>query len=124
MILVDTSIWIDHLRAKNDDLSALLNEGRIYMHPFILGELSCGHLKNRSMTLSLLAALPMLKVARDEEILHLIESRKLMGKGIGYIDAHLLASLILTPGANLWSGDVRLQSVALDLKVASKKKFH
>ncbi|MBU3626711.1 VapC toxin family PIN domain ribonuclease [Polynucleobacter sp. JS-Safj-400b-B2] len=124
MILVDTSIWIDHLRAKSDDLSTLLEESRIYTHPFILGELSCGHLKNRATTLSLLAALPMLRVARNDEVLHLIESRKLMGKGIGYVDAHLLTSLILTPGANLWSGDVRLQSAALDLKVASKKKLH
>lgn len=120
MILIDSSVWIDHLRSKNEYLFNLLQEGRVYMHPFVLGELACGHLKNRSTILSLLADLPMIKVATEIEVLHLIESRKLMGKGIGYVDVHLLASLMLSPGIKLHTSDLRLQSVAAELKLAEK----
>ncbi|MDI6632244.1 MAG: PIN domain-containing protein, partial [Thermoanaerobacteraceae bacterium] len=96
MVLVDTSVWVLHLRERNTELEKLLNDGDVVCHPFIIGELACGNLKNRSEILSLLQALPMATQAEHEEVMQFIDKYRLMGKGLGYIDMHLLASALLT----------------------------
>jgi predicted nucleic acid-binding protein len=112
MILIDSSIWIDHLRAGEPALAQLLNAGRVMTHPFVVGELACGNLQNRKAILSLLQDLPAAPVATDEEVLFFIERRGLMGKGIGYVDAHLLAAVSVTGTGRLWTRDERLAAVA------------
>ncbi len=112
MILVDTSIWIDHLRTGDPDLRDLLREGRVLAHPWVTGELALGHLSRRSEILGLLNNLPQATVATDEEVLTLIDKRQLFGLGVGYVDAHLLAATALTPAARLWTRDKRLALVA------------
>ncbi len=112
MILVDTSVWIDHLRSGDEDLTALLNRSQVLMHPFVLGELACGNLANRNEVLGLLNDLPRSPVATDNEVLIYIEQQILMGRGIGYIDAHLLAAVALEGTARLWTRDKRLHAVA------------
>jgi len=116
MILVDTSVWIDHLRSGDETLTGLLNSSRVLIHPFIVGEIACGNLHNRQAILSLLAHLPHCTAALDPEVLAFIENNKLMGRGIGYVDAHLLAATKLTESARLWTHDKRLatQAKALD----------
>ena len=116
MILVDTSIWIDHLRKGNRDLSELLREMQVLIHPFVVGELACGNLKNRKEILQLLRTLPEAPQAEHAEALQLLDSHKLMGQGIGWIDAHLLASSLLS-GAPLWTGDKKLRTIAAALGV-------
>ncbi len=111
MILVDTSVWVDHFRNGNERLSHLLLDQQVVTHPMIIGELACGTLRNRAEILQLLDNLPKAVQATQAEVLRMIEERKLMGLGIGYVDAHLLASILLTPGAQLWTLDRRLQSV-------------
>ncbi len=118
MILVDTSVWVDHLRDGTPALVAALEQSQVLMHPFILGELACGNLKNRSEVLQLLEELPGAPVATDAEALDFIERRALMGRGIGYIDVHLLAAVALAGTARLWTRDKRLAAVAADLKLA------
>ncbi len=118
MILVDTSVWVDHLRHHDDTLAALLNNSQVLMHPYILGELACGNLANRAEVLHLLAALPQITTALDEEVQFFIEQRSLMGKGIGYIDAHLLAAVALDGTARIWTRDKRLHQVAVTLSLA------
>ena len=115
MILVDTSVWVDHLRTGDEGLATLLNSAQVLIHPFILGELACGNLRNRYEVLTLLADLPGITVAADTEVLFFIEQHSLMGRGIGYIDAHLLAAVTLGSPARLWTRDKRLASVATDL---------
>ena len=115
MILVDTSVWIDHLRSGEPLLVAALEGGRVMMHPFVLGELACGNLANRSEVLELLGGLPAAPSATDPEALEFIERRTLMGQGIGYIDVHLLASIALSGDARLWTRDRRLAAVATEL---------
>lgn len=119
MILVDTSVWIDHLRHGNVELTRLLNTGQVLIHRFVIGELALGSLQNRNIVLSTLQNLPQSTVASDEEVLLFIESHGLFGTGIGYIDAHLLAAVLLSPGAWLWTRDKRLlaESVRLGLCV-------
>lgn len=112
MILVDTSVWIDHLRAGDSELVALLNGSRVLMHPFVLGELACGNLHNRAEMLALLRDLPRSDIATDEEVLFFIEEQELMGRGIGYVDAHLLAAAMLAESARLWTRDKRLRAVS------------
>ncbi len=112
MVLVDTSVWVTHLRDGTVGLEALLNEGHVVCHPFIIGELACGNLKNRSEILSLLQALPMALHAEHEEVMRFIDNYNLMGKGLGYIDMHLLASAILTK-IPLWTLDKKLREVSL-----------
>lgn len=112
MILADTSVWIDHLRTGSTRLAALLNEGSILIHPFIVGELACGNLKSRNTVLSSLAALPHAVSATHEEALNLIENRRLSGRGMGWIDAHLVTSTLLTQ-CELWTADRRLEHIAL-----------
>lgn len=118
MILVDTSVWVDHLRDGAPALAAALEQGRVLMHPFVLGELACGNLKNRSEVLHLLGELPAAPMATDPEALEFIERRALMGRGIGYVDIHLLASVALAGTAQLWARDKRLAAVAADLELA------
>jgi predicted nucleic acid-binding protein len=115
VILVDTSVWIDHLRSGEPLLVAVLEGARVMMHPFVLGELACGNLANRSEVLELLGGLPAAPTATDPEALEFIERRTLMGQGIGYIDVHLLASIALSGDARLWTRDRRLAAVATEL---------
>ena len=112
MILVDTSVWVDHLRAGDETLAAMLNASQVLMHPFVLGELACGNLRQREALLGLLRDLPKVTVAHDDEVLPFIERRALMGRGIGYVDAHLLAAVALDGSARLWTRDRRLHTVA------------
>jgi predicted nucleic acid-binding protein len=116
MILVDTSIWVDHLRQGNRDLQGLLQNDRVLTHPFVVGELACGSLQNRTEILRLLQELPQARVAEHTEVLGFIESRHLWGKGIGWIDAHLLAAALLSR-ARLWTGDKQLSTVAAALRL-------
>ncbi len=111
MVFVDTSVWVAHLREGNIGLEALLNDGVVVCHPFIIGELACGVLKNRSEILTLLNALPMAAHAEHEEVMRFIEGYRLMGKGLGYIDIHLLVSAMLTEN-QLWTLDKRLDKVS------------
>ena len=114
MILVDTSVWIEHFRSGSVELDTLLHEGAVACHPFIIGELACGNLKNRAEIISLLQELPMASCAEDAEVILFINDHKLMGKGLGYIDIHLLMSALLTR-IPLWSFDKRLHETALAL---------
>lgn len=107
MVLVDTSVWVHHLREGDSELEHLLNSGQVMCHPYIVGELACGNLKNRREVISLLQLLPSATVAKHEEILQFIELNHLMGKGLGYVDIHLSASAVLT-GAPLWTYDKKL----------------
>ena len=117
MVLVDTSVWVAHLRQGAIGLEALLHEGRVVCHPCIVGELACGNLRNRSEIISLLQRLPEAIRAEHEEVMQFIEHYGLMGKGLGYIDMHLLASARLT-GVPLWTLDKRLNEVAIKLGLA------
>lgn len=112
MILADTSVWIDHLRNRNPSLEALLDQGQVLSHPFIVGELALGSLRQRKSILSALQNLPQVTVAHDSEVLSFIDSERLFATGTGYIDAHLLASVVLTPGTLLWTLDKRLRVIA------------
>lgn len=118
MILVDTSVWIDHLRTGVPVLSALLDKNRVLMHPFVLGEIACGNLRDRRQTLQLLSGLPDAPQASDTEVMAFIESNRLMGKGIGFVDAHLLAAVALAADAGLWTHDHRLREAAERLRLA------
>ena len=117
MILVDTSVWIDHFRGRMPKLDALLTGGQVLTHPFVIGELACGNLKNRAEVLSLLAHLPKAARATDDETLRFIQNHALMGRGLGYIDMHLLASALLSD-STLWSNDRRLHEAAQQLNLA------
>ncbi len=111
MVLVDTSVWVAHLRQTRAGLVDLLNDGEVACHPFVVGELACGNLKNRTEILSLLEALPMVGEAEHEEVLQFIESHGLMGKGLGYVDVHLLASVALSH-LPIWTLDKKLEQAA------------
>ncbi len=124
MILLDTSIWIDHLRQSDAHVVALLQADLVLAHPFVIGELACGNLKSRADILGLLKTLPQARVALEHEVLFFIDRHKLMGLGIGYIDAHLLAATALTEGAKLWTRDKRLDVIAQQLGLAYKKPAH
>jgi predicted nucleic acid-binding protein len=113
MILVDTSVWVDHLRTGDATLAALLESGRVLGHPFVVGELALGHLRQRQTILAALQDLPQATAASDAEVLAFIEQHALVGRGIGYVDAHLLAAARLT--GSLWTRDARLSDVAAQL---------
>jgi len=115
MTLVDTSVWIDHLRSGENELTKLLQNAQVLIHPFIIGELACGNLRNRTEIMGLLADLPSITVATDSEVLFFIERQALAGQGIGYIDAHLLAAAALENQARVWSRDKRLVAAATKL---------
>jgi predicted nucleic acid-binding protein len=124
VILLDTSVWIDHLRQGDAQVAAILQSGLVLTHPFVIGELACGNLKSRTKILGLLAALPQARVAQEQEVLFFIERHRLMGYGIGYIDAHLLAATALTEGARLWTCDKRLDTLAHKLELAYVQAAH
>jgi predicted nucleic acid-binding protein len=119
LILVDTSVWIDHLRFGDPQLAVLLGKNSVLVHPFIIGELALGTLCQPELILTSLAKLPAALQAKDSEVLELIRRWKIAGSGIGYIDAHLLASVMLTVGAFFWTRDKRLREVAMRLSVAA-----
>jgi predicted nucleic acid-binding protein len=119
MVLVDTSIWIDHFRRRVSLLEDLLHSGAVSTHPFVIGEIACGTIRNRAEILSLLSALPTLKIASHSEALHLVDAHALYGKGIGWIDMHLLASSLMNR-VPLWTGDKRLHLVAQALGISEK----
>lgn len=121
MILVDTSAWVHHLRSDNPLLSELLEHNRVVMHPMVLGELACGNLQNRQQLLSLWQNLDSLHSVSHDEALYFIEQNGLMGKGIGYIDVHLLASVALAAGTKLWTRDKRLARISDDLHYTWKE---
>lgn len=112
MILVDTSVWIDHLRSGDARLASLLEAGQVLAHPFVVGEIALGALRQRGEILTALSALPKTLTAEEEEVLKVIDGEHLPGAGIGYVDAHLLTSVLLTSDAVLWTRDRRLNAVA------------
>ena len=118
MILVDTSVWVDHLRRTELELVRLLDNGEVMIHPFIIGELACGNLSNRNELLTLFRNLPQAVVASHEEVMTLIEQESLMGKGLGYVDMHLLASSLLSD-CKLWTKDKRLVAVVKEIGAAN-----
>ena len=111
MTLVDTSIWVHHLRYGNDELRELLEKGEVLCHPFVVGELACGSIANRNEVLELLKALPMASIAEHDEVVQFLHERRLYGRGLGWIDMHLLASVILS-NATLWTTDRALKKVS------------
>ena len=117
MVIVDTSIWIDHLRKSNLGLEKLLLDEKVASHPFIIGELACSNLKNRNEFLSLIQTLPMAPTINLDEFLYFIRQNELTGRGIGFIDVHLLASARLSE-MPLWTSDKRLKSVSMELNIA------
>ena len=124
MILVDTSVWVDHLRRGDPGLVDLLERSAVLMHPFVVGEIACGSLRDRESILELLQDLPAAVVATPDEVLKFIGSRALHGKGIGYVDVHLLASVALTPGIQLWTRDTKLHRIAALLGCAYPESAH
>lgn len=120
MILVDTSVWVDHLRKDNAPLIKLLDAGRVLIHPLVIGEIALGQMRQRKAILAALSDLPRAQVATEEEAMHFIERHTLYGRGVGYIDVHLLAAVRLTAGAALWTTDRRLHAVADALGLAMK----
>ena len=117
MVLVDTSVWVSHLRQGNAGLEPLLDAASVVCHPYVVGELACGNLANRAEILTLLQALPMGVVAEPSEILDFIDTHRLMGIGLGYVDVHLLASALLT-GVPLWTRDRRLDQASQVLGIS------
>lgn len=117
MILVDSTVWVDHLRRGDPKLADLLNAGLVWTHPFIIGEVALGSLRNRETILGALRDLPSATHASNDEVQSFIERQPLYSLGIAYIDAHLLAATRLTPGMRLWTRDRRLHEVASRLGV-------
>jgi predicted nucleic acid-binding protein len=124
LILVDTSVWVDHLRRGDPGLVDLLERSAVVMHPFVVGEIACGSLRDRESILELLQDLPAAVVADGGEVLQFIERHVLHGKGIGYVDVHLLASVALTEGAKVWTRDMKLHRVAAALGCAHAEPAH
>ena len=122
-MLADTSVWIDHFRRGDAQLKVALHAGAVWMHPFVLGEIACGNLASRTRILALLHALPALPVATDKEVLFFIDRHELMGRGIGYIDAHLLAAARMAD-VPIWTKDKRLHALAVDLALAYLDSRH
>ena len=116
MVLVDTPVWIDHFRNNNTQLIHLLNNGDVFCHPFIIGEIACGNIQNRIEILSLLQSLPQSLTIDHEEILIFIENNNIMGQGLGYIGITILASAILS-GLSLWTLDKRLKTMAIKFDI-------
>jgi len=119
LILVDTSVWVDHLRKSDERLIGLLSAGLVSTHPFVVGELALGRLHGREVVLISLSDLPRADVATDAEVLHFIDRHDLAGRGIGYVDAHLLAAAALTADTRIWTKDRRLHAVAVRLELTA-----
>jgi hypothetical protein len=117
MILVDTSVWVDHFRRASRDLAALLQDDRVLVHPFVIGELALSGLTQRKEILELLQALPEATVAQHQEAMRLVQQRRFDGRGIGWIDTHLVASALLS-SARLWTKDKHLRAVAQENQIA------
>ncbi len=125
MILVDTSVWVDHLRANDEQLFQLLDQEEVLIHPFVIGELALGNLPRRDVTLALLAKLPTVMIVADREVLHLIDRHRLFGLGIGFIDAHLLASAqVAIEDIILWTRDRRLAAAAVRIGLTTPPPAH
>lgn len=116
MVLVDTSVWIDHFRTASSKLAGLLEDGEVAIHPFVVGELACGNLANRKEILSLLHSLPAVQTVEDDELLYFIEQHSLAGRGLGLIDIHLLASSKIAAHP-FWTKDKRLTAAAEELGI-------
>jgi predicted nucleic acid-binding protein len=112
VILADTSVWVEHFRHGSDELRSQLGKRNVVMHPFIVAELALGSLRDRAKTLAFLDWLPRVPIARLDEVRQLVEKRTLYGQGFGLIDAHLIASCLITPPTVLWTGDKRLRHIA------------
>jgi hypothetical protein len=119
VILLDTSVWVDHFRNSNSTLSELLEREAALTHPFVIGELALGSLRHRELVLRMLSRLPSASVATHEEVLLFINAASLFGRGVGYVDVHLLAAVRLTAGSQLWTLDKRLNDVAAQLGMAA-----
>ena len=117
MILLDTSVWVDHLYKSDPAVAAQLAANRVATHPFVIGEIACGRLLNRAGVMATLQALPVATMASHGEVLRFIERQALGGRGVGYIDFHLVASAMMTPNTRLWTRDKRLAAVAAELGV-------
>ena len=117
MILVDTSVWVSHLRYGNSHLKELLNNGDVVCHPFVIGELACGNIKNRDEILLLLHSLPAVRSVEHNEVLRFIDSHRLMGKGLGLIDIHLLISTLLSD-ILFWTHDLKLRVASFEFNTA------
>lgn len=122
MILVDTSIWINHFNKSSAGLISLLDSAKVCIHPFIIGELSCGNISNRSEILALLKSLPIVETVLDDEVFTLIENKKLYGIGLGFVDVHLLASALIH-NVQIWTGDKSLNNAAIKLGINSQGKL-
>lgn len=118
MILVDSTVWVDHLRSGDPQLAGHLEAGLVFTHPFVIGEIALGSLHQRNKVLTALHGLPMVTKATDDEVHAFIEQQPLFSLGIGYVDAHLLAATRLTPGMRLWTRDKRLHEIATALGIA------
>lgn len=118
MTLVDTSVWVQHLRVGSGRLGGLLEDGAVLLHPFVIGELACGSLRNRAEILGHLAKLPEAQVAQHHEVLHLVEAARLHGRGLGWVDTHLLASALLSR-CPLWTLDKRLERAATAMRISA-----
>jgi predicted nucleic acid-binding protein len=119
LLLADTSVWIDHLRRGDADLSQALNDGRVLGHPMVTGEIAMGSLRDRAEILDALQRLPQAIRATDEEVIDLVNRQRLFSQGLGFVDAHLLASALLTPEAILWTRDARLREVAVEVGIGT-----
>ena len=117
MVLADTSVWIDHLYEEIPLLRNMLNEDEVYIHPFVIGELACGNVRNRAETFRLLGELPVAAIATDKEVFDLIETQMLYGRGITWGDAHIIASAFIS-GCPLWTRDKRLLVLAQSIGIA------
>jgi predicted nucleic acid-binding protein len=122
VILVDTSVWVDHLRKSEGELRRLLLSGRVVSHPLVIGEFAMGSFTQRDLLIKELGDLPKSKVADDDEVLHFVARESLFGLGIGYIDAHLLAAVRLVPGTLLWTRDKRLKEIAARFNLAAAER--
>ena len=122
LILIDTSVWIRHLKEGDKDLSLLLENGLVACHPFIIGELACGGMKNRNEIINLLNALPSVHLLEHDEIMEFIEVRKIMNQGIGYVDVHILGSAIVSE-TPLWTLDKSLRKAANKLSIGYTARF-
>jgi predicted nucleic acid-binding protein len=119
VIIVDTSVWIDHFKDGDPGLAKLLDNGQVLTHPFVIGEIALGSLRQRTTVLDALRNLPQALVAGDDEVMIFIERERLFSTGIGYVDAHLLTAARLTPGALIWTKDRRLRDVSERMKVSA-----
>jgi len=124
MVLVDTSVWIDHLRYGDEALSHLLRQEQVCCHPMIIGELACGYLKKRQELISLWQNLPKPTIASHQEALYFLDKNNLSGKGIGYIDLHLLAACLLSMDTMLWTRDKRLVQIANALGIHYSEQYN